>query len=48
MTRSIKLGLFCLVIICALGTNIVSGDDDEVTLTKFGSNVGPTIKFFYW
>ncbi|KAF7997026.1 hypothetical protein HCN44_005303 [Aphidius gifuensis] len=45
---SIKLSLCCLVIICALGCNVVSGDDDdEVTLTKFGTNIGPTIKFFY-
>ncbi|XP_063972346.1 thioredoxin reductase-like selenoprotein T homolog CG3887 [Diachasmimorpha longicaudata] len=44
---SLRVSLGVLVIICFIGAKVVVGDDEEISLTKFGSKTGPTIQFFY-
>lgn len=46
--RSLKISLWFIAIICTLSIGFVVAEDDEITLSKFGSKAGPTIKFLYW
>ncbi|XP_008553953.1 thioredoxin reductase-like selenoprotein T homolog CG3887 [Microplitis mediator] len=45
--RSLKISLWFIAIICTLSIGFVVAEDDEITLSKFGSKAGPTIKFLY-
>ncbi|KAK0179891.1 hypothetical protein PV327_005602 [Microctonus hyperodae] len=45
--KSMRISLCFLIVICAFGIRLVLAEDDEISLTKFGSKSGPTIKFFY-